>query len=67
MKLLNAKGIKVIVYELVQRELNFFSSPVINDLAAFKLPVDLIAANRKTEDLLDIADKVDMRDLFGSD
>ena len=67
MKRLKAKGIEVIVYEPVLKEPDFYRSRVLNDLKQFKVHSDLIVANRLTDDILDVADKVYTRDLFGVD
>ena len=67
MKRIKAKGIKVIVYEPVLEEDEFFHSKVIRDLDEFKKLSDLIVANRMSDDIRDAKDKVYTRDLFNED
>ena len=65
---LKSKGIRVIIYEpSLENTDDFSGNPVVNDLDRFKALSDTIVANRITEDLLDVSDKVYTRDLFGRD
>ncbi len=67
MKRLKAKGVEVLVYEPVLDQEDFFRSRVVRDFQYFKDKSDVIVANRLTDDIADVADKVFTRDLFGED
>lgn len=65
MKRIKAKGVKVIVYEPSMKSPYFFNSQVIRSLEEFKKLSTLIVANRNSEDLNDVQEKIFTRDIFG--
>lgn len=67
MKRIKAKGIEVVIYEPACHEDNFFNSRVIKDINEFKTISDVIVANRLSDSILDVQDKVYTRDIFNSD
>lgn len=67
MKRVKAKGIPVLVYEPTLNAPDFFGSEVTHDLMAFKDRCGVIVANRWSDELADVADKVYTRDLFKRD
>lgn len=67
MRRVKAKGVPVVVYEPTLEASDFYGSKVIGDLDRFKSECDVIVANRWSDDLSDVTDKVYTRDLFKRD
>lgn len=67
MKRIKAKGIEVVVFEPALQEDEFYHSRVIKDFDEFKKISDVIVANRLSDEIKDVVDKVYTRDLFSRD
>lgn len=67
MKRLEHYGVQILIYEPAAKTDEHFGHKITKDLAGFKAKSDIIVANRLSEELSDVMDKVYTRDLFGRD
>jgi len=67
MKRIKAKGIEVEVYEPALTEEEFYNSRVMKYFEEFKQISDVVVANRLSDEIRDVKDKVYTRDLFSRD
>lgn len=67
MKRIKAKGVEVVVFEPALETDNFYNSRVIRDFDEFKKISDVIVANRLSEELKDVEEKIYTRDVFNRD
>ena len=66
MSILDNNGVEMIIYEPTLKSSHFKNYQVINELSNFKSKSDLVIANRRSDELDDIASKIFTRDVFGN-
>ena len=66
-KLIALKGIKVIIYEPLVEDESFNDLKVVNDFEEFLKQSEIILANRMSNELNSVRDKVFTRDIFNLD
>ncbi|OIQ25859.1 nucleotide sugar dehydrogenase [uncultured Vibrio sp.] len=64
---IKSMGLEVIIYEPVLKDNTFNHDLVVSDLNEFKHAADIVLANRVTDELVDVHDKIYSRDIFSSD
>lgn len=67
MKRLKGEGVQLVIYEPTLHQEYFEGDRVIDSLPQFIEEADIIVANRMTQELEDVRDKVYTRDLYGKD
>lgn len=67
MQHIKGRGIEVVIYEPTLKEDSLLGSRVIHSLDEFKQMSDVIIANRYSDDISDVIDKVYTRDLYFRD
>ncbi len=66
MQILQSRGVEMIIYEPTIKDKKFNDLNVINDFDRFKEQADIVIANRKSDQLEDINNKIFTRDVFGN-
>ena len=64
---LEERNERVIIYEPTLTESKFNNCEVVNDINKFKTDSSIVVANRMSNDIIDIGNKVYTRDLFSKD
>jgi UDPglucose 6-dehydrogenase len=67
MQIIEKEGVEIVIYEPTLTEDTFENYRVIADFESFKQESDIIIANRITDELNDVIDKVYTRDVFKRD
>ena len=67
MKILHEKGIEVVIFEPILSSNEFNGYKVIKDINEFKNVCDIIIANRDSELLQDVKQKLFTRDIYKKD